>query len=158
MFGKLVRCAPARENDRCRSAPPTPALSLGGHRNISACAVRTTPEDHPPRAAHTATGGGAAPQDVVGSALSGDPPEVCLDTKVANLALGEDQPPIGENGSYGAARQPPVRRRVAVGISSAHQRLYDEPHSAAAIRWTCPGYRASIARTAVRRPARPSAP
>ena len=116
-----------------------------GHGDVPARAVWSAPEGHSTRAAHSTTGSCPTPQDIVGSSLPRDPFEVGSDTQATDLALGEHQPPIEHDGFDGSPGEPPIRHRVAVGISSAHQRVGAGPDEAfcsskaAAIRWIWPG-------------------
>jgi len=83
--------------------------------------VRPHPERHPARAAHPPAGRAAPPQDEARAARPGDAVEVGLDAQLAQLALGVDQPAVGEEGADGAAGQLPVLVGVAVGIASGHE-------------------------------------
>lgn len=82
--------------------------------------MRAHPEGDPSRAAHAAAGRAPPPQDEARPARAGDAFQVGADAQLAQLALGVDQPAVGEDGADRAARRLPVRRRVAVGIASGH--------------------------------------
>lgn len=101
---------------RVYTAEPPPSR----HRHIPARSVRPHPEGDPARAAHPPAGRAAPPQDEAVAALAGDAFQVGLYAQLAQLALGVDQPAVGEDGADRAARLLPVRRRVAVGIASGH--------------------------------------
>lgn len=90
------------------------------HRHIPARPVRPHPEGDPSRAAHAPAGRAPSPQDEARPALAGDAFQVGPDAQLAQLALGVDQPAVGEDGADRMARLPPVRRRVTVGIASGH--------------------------------------
>lgn len=82
--------------------------------------MRPHPEGDPPRAAHPAAGRGAAPQDEARAAFAGDAFQVGADAQLAQVALGIDQPAVGQDGADRGARLSPVARRVAVVITAAH--------------------------------------
>ncbi len=82
--------------------------------------MRPHPEGDPARAAHPAAGRGAAPQDEVRTAFAGDAFQVGADAQFAQVALGIDQPAVGQDGADRGARLSPVVRRIAVGISPGH--------------------------------------
>lgn len=82
--------------------------------------MRAHPEGDPARAAHPAAGRGPPPQDEARAALAGDAFQVGADAQLAQVALGIDQPAVGDDRADGAARLFPVGRRVAVVITAAH--------------------------------------
>ncbi len=82
--------------------------------------MRPHPEGDPPRAAHPAAGRGAAPQDEARAAFAGDAFQVGAYAQLAQVALGIDQPAVGQDGADRGARLSPVRRRVTVGITAGH--------------------------------------
>lgn len=100
------------------SAPAKDELSR--HRHIPARPMRPHPEGDPARAAHSPAGRGAAPQDEARAAFAGDAFQVGADAQLAQVALGIDQPAVGQDGADRGARLLPVGRRVAVGVASAH--------------------------------------
>ena len=80
--------------------------------------MRPHPEGDPTRAAHAAAGGAALPQDEAGAALAGDAFQVGADAQFAQLALGIDQPAVGQDGAYRGPGLPPVVGGVAIEIAS----------------------------------------
>lgn len=82
--------------------------------------MRPDPEGDPPRAAHPAAGRGAAPQDEARAAFAGDAFQVGADAQLAQVALGIDQPAVGDNRADRAARLSPVVGGVTVGITPGH--------------------------------------
>lgn len=82
--------------------------------------MRPHPEGDPPRAAHPPASRGAAPQDEARAAFAGDAFQVGADAQLAQVALGIDQPAVGQDGADRGARLSPVVRRVAVEITSGH--------------------------------------
>ncbi len=82
--------------------------------------MRPHPEGDPPRAAHSPAGRGAAPQDEAGAAFAGDAFQVGADAQLAQVALGIDQPAVGQEGTDRGARLSPVVRRVAIRIAPGH--------------------------------------
>lgn len=90
------------------------------HRHIPARPVRPHPEGDPARAAHAAAGRAAAPQVEAGAALAGDAAEVGADAQAAQVALGEHQPAVVDQGADGAAGALPVLGGVTVRIAAGH--------------------------------------
>ena len=85
--------------------------------------MRTHPEGDPPRAAHSPAGRGPAPQDEARAAFAGDAGQVGADAELAQVALGIDQPVVGQDRPDRGACVSPVVSRVAVWITSPHTTL-----------------------------------
>ena len=82
--------------------------------------MRPHPEGDPPRTAHPPAGRRPPPQDEARPPLAGDAVQVGADAQLAQVALGIDQPAVGDDRADGAAREFPVLGRVAVGITPRH--------------------------------------
>lgn len=82
--------------------------------------MRPDPEGDPARAAHAAAGRAAPPQNEIRPARPGDAFQVGADAQLAQLALGIDQPAVGQDGADRSACKLPVVGGVAVGVAAGH--------------------------------------
>lgn len=102
-----------RSTERRQSHPPHVTAT-------SPLAPWTAPRGHSSRAALPPEGRAAPPTGRSRSRFAGDAFQVGVDAQLAQVALGVDQPAVGEEGADRAARLLPVRRGVTVGIASGY--------------------------------------